>query len=125
MEHKRQIQFQYIFSDDYNPEYCNGAYGGVTSQGEIVVNFYLERMPIPKSLTHEINEDGSLSGAVDVSPENLDSKVIRYITSGVVLSESSARSIHDWLGQQIQEIEQRRAIQVNRELIGESYSEDN
>lgn len=113
MEEKRQVQFQYIFPEEYNPVYCNGAYGGVASQGEIIINFYLERMPIPQQLIHDINPDGTLSDVVQTEPEDLGQKIIRYVSSGVVLNEDSARSIYNWLGKQLNELERRKSGQFS------------
>lgn len=29
MDTNRQIKFKYVFPEDYNPIYCNGAFGGI------------------------------------------------------------------------------------------------
>ena len=113
MSDERKIKFRYIFPDNYNPVYCNGTYGGVSPNGEIIANFFLERMPIPNSVIQNVNEDGTLSGIVEADPENLGETVIRYVSTGIVLSENSARSIYDWLGAQIQELDNRKEIQNN------------
>lgn len=110
MSEERQIRFKYVFSENYNPVYCNGAFGGVSAQGEIVVNFFLERMPIPNSVSNSINPDGTLGGIVGIDPENLNDTVIRYISTGIVLNEENAKSIYEWLGNQIQELENRKAM---------------
>ena len=112
MSGKRKINFRYIFPEDYNPVYCNGAYGGVSSHGEIVANFFLERMPLPNVLTDEVNPDGSLNGVIATDPDDLNETIIRYVSTGLILSESSAKSIHKWLGKQIQELENRKTIQI-------------
>lgn len=111
MSEEHLIKFKYVFPENYNPTYCNGAYGGISTHGEIVANFFLERMPIPNSITHAINSNGSLSGITETDPQNLDKTVIRYISTGIVISETSAKAIHEWLGNQIQELENRKAIQ--------------
>lgn len=113
MNEERQINFKYVFDEKYNPAYCNGAFGGISTQGEIVVNFFMERMPIPNSTTNSVNPDGSLGGVISTDPENLDETVIRYVSNGIVLSENSAKAIHEWLGSQIQELENRKAIVNN------------
>lgn len=107
---KKEIKFKYVFPDNYNPTYCNGAYGGVSTTGEIIANFYLERMPIPKYVTNLVNPDGTLGGVAEISPENYEQTVIRYISTGVVLNEESAKSFYEWLGLQIKELENRRLI---------------
>lgn len=110
MSEERQIQFKYVFPENYNPVYCNGAFGGISTQGEIVANFFLERMPIPNSSTYIVNPDGSLGGMVAVDPENLNDTVIRYVSTGIVLSEESAKAVYAWLGNQIQELETRKHL---------------
>ncbi|MDD2229369.1 MAG: hypothetical protein PHY48_08160 [Candidatus Cloacimonetes bacterium] len=91
-----KIEFKYIFDDDYNPVYVNGAYGGVTPCGEIVVNFYLERHALP------IREIVDSSGGGVVLPEGCAHNYVRVIETGVVLSLDSAKSILKWLEQKIQ-----------------------
>ena len=107
----RHIKFRYIFPKDYNPVYCNGAYGGISTRGEIVANFFLERMPIPYSITTPVNEDGTLSGVASTEPEDMNETVIRYISTGIVLTENNAKSIYEWLGNHIQELERRKSIE--------------
>lgn len=119
MSEERQIRFKYVFSENYNPVYCNGAFGGISTRGEIVANFFLERMPIPNSMTNSVNPDGSLGGVISVDPESLDETVIRHVSTGIVLSEDSAKAIHAWLGNQIQELENRKSIQNAAEIESE------
>lgn len=72
---------------------------------------FLERIPIPNSVTNSINPDGTLGGFVGIDPENLNETVIRYISTGIVLNEENAKSIYEWLGNQIQELENRKAME--------------
>ncbi len=111
----KQIKFKYIFEGNYNPVCCSGTYGGISPNGEIVANFFYERMPIPNSVVHELNDDGTLSGVVALDPENLDNTVIRYVSNGIILNLDSAKAIYKWLGDQIQEIENRTAPQESVE----------
>jgi hypothetical protein len=107
------ITFKYIFKYDYNPVYVNGAHGGVSPRGEIVANFYLERQPLPNEITHAINPDGSISAdVVGVDPENLESTIIRYVSSGVVLNLQNAKALHSWLGDKVAELEQMMTIRT-------------
>lgn len=112
MSKDRQITFEYVYSKEYNPIYCNGAYGGISSHGEIIANFFLERMPIAKSTTNIVNPDGSLGGEVKSEPEELNDTIIRYITNGIILNKNDAKSIYDWLGAQIEELENRGNTQA-------------
>jgi hypothetical protein len=44
---RSKIRFVYHTSEDVRPIYVNGAYGGITPKGELICNFFLERMDVP------------------------------------------------------------------------------
>ena len=101
-----KLTFKYIFADDYNPIFVNGAWGGVTPSGEITISFYLERAGLPITETHEINDKGILGKVLEKIPK--DQIVVRYIENGLVLTLEGAKAIHDFLGQRIKEAEDIR-----------------
>lgn len=59
---KNELKFKYIFDDSYNPVYVNGAHGGVTPRGELVVNFYLERQHCQTPSAMSSQPTGALAG---------------------------------------------------------------
>src|SRR5512135_998057 len=106
MSQKRnEIKFKYVFADNYNPAYVNGAHGGLTPRGELVVNFYLERLDLPSSITHEILPNGALGNELSQDPADTNNSLVRFIESGIVLTYENARIIHTWLGERIKEME--------------------
>jgi hypothetical protein len=102
---KKEITFKYIFNYDYNPEYVNGAHGGVSPRGELIMNFYLERAPLPNAVSHEINQNGTIGVEAAVEPPDLHASLVRYVSTGVVLSPQTARELHVWLGEKIRELD--------------------
>jgi hypothetical protein len=96
------IKCKYIFDKKYNPVYVNGAQGGVNVHKEIIVNFYLERGPLPNSETFEVNEQGLITNLVENDPQDLSSSVVRFVDSGVILNLESAINIYEWLGRHIE-----------------------
>jgi hypothetical protein len=102
----QSIAFKYIFTYDYNPVYVNGAHGGVSPRGELVANFYLERQPLPNEITHTVGSDGAIGDVAAVDPKDLNSSMVRYVASGIVLNYENARNLHQWLGDKISEMEQ-------------------
>jgi len=102
-EDENVLNFKYKFSEDYNPHYVNGAYGGISPTGEIVVNFYFERTPVPYEEKVQ-TEDGE---TVEVKPKNHEENMIRFVPTGVVMNLESAKSIHDWLGEHIEFLERK------------------
>ncbi len=104
-QNKPEIKFKYIFNYSYNPVYVNGAHGGVSPRGELIMNFYLERIALPESITHNINQNGTIGGEVESEPADLKSSLVRYVENGVVLNYQSARDLHQWLGERLKEME--------------------
>lgn len=101
----KKINFKYKFTEDYNPEYINGAYGGVSPRGEIIVNFYFERTPIPYEENYNINKDGDIVGLSKTHPKDHAANIIRYVPTGIVMNLESAKSVYQWLGEHIEALE--------------------
>lgn len=102
---KQSLKFKYIFSDDYNPVYVNGAQGGVNPQGEIVANFYLERLALPTAQTQVVTPEGRLGEVIETEPKDWNQSFVRFVKNGIVMNLQSAKSIHVWLGGLIEQCE--------------------
>ncbi len=102
---KPEITFKYVFNYSYNPTYVNGAQGGFSPRGEMVINFYLERQPLPESITHEITPAGAIGRETGVEPSDLPNSMVRFIDTGVVMSYENAKVFHAWLGDKLREVE--------------------
>jgi hypothetical protein len=107
MSHKKsEIKFKYLYNYSYNPTYVNGAQGGFSPRGEMVINFYLERQPLPEAISHEITPEGAIGPETGVEPGDLSKSMVRFIDTGVVMSYENARVFHAWLGEKLHEVEQ-------------------
>jgi len=104
-QNKPELKFKYIFDYGYNPVYVNGAHGGVSPRGELVMNFYLERMALPESISHEINLNGTIGKETAAEPDDLAQSMVRFIEAGVVMNYQNARELHLWLGERVKELE--------------------
>lgn len=102
------FDIKYIFPDDYNPKYANGAWGGISPRGDLIVNFFLERMPLPTKETYELRPEGNLGQRLNSDPEGIETTMIRFIQSGLVLNLENAISIHQWLGNKIEEMAKQK-----------------
>jgi hypothetical protein len=101
-EANKDITFKYVFPDDYNPKYVNGAYGGVSSKGEIIISFFLERHSIPRKASYELAGTELINEKLD--PENKKSMFIRFIECGITLNETGAVEIYNFLGKHIEKL---------------------
>lgn len=112
---QKTIKFKYIFDDNYNPVYVNGAQGGITPQGEIVANFYLERLALPNTQTQAVSSNGTLGDVISSEPEDLNQSFVRFIKNGVVMNLQTAKSISNWLNKHIETLEQLQKSQTKNE----------
>ena len=110
---KPEINFKYIFNYGYNPVYVNGAHGGISPRGELVMNFYLERQPLPNSISHEINSNGTIGNPTSEEPEDLKNSMVRFIDTGVILNYESAHNLHFWMGERLKEMEAIEQAKAN------------
>ena len=93
---KEEIVFKYKFDDLYQPQYSNGCIGGKNFKGEIILNFYTERVPIPNSESFKLRKDGSVGERISSNPDQ--NIVIRTISSGVIMTKEQAIEFYNWLG---------------------------
>jgi|SRR5690606_13690612 len=101
----QKIKYKYKFDDRYNPKFINGAIGGVSPQGEIIINFYLERTSLPITQTFDINKSTGIGQLSVTEPKDIENSFIRYIENGVVMNYKTAKEIHRWLGEHIKNLE--------------------
>lgn len=97
----KNVKFIYEKADDYKVIYVNGAQGGITMNGELRFDLFLEHPSFPKSDTHSINEDGSLGPRIEVKlegdfPEDCP-EVVRERKIGIILEPQHARVIANWI----------------------------
>lgn len=98
-----KVKFKYVFDKTYNPSYATGAFGGLTPKGDIVVNFFMERQPIPYSEVREVDTNGVLSENFQLEPKQESGQldIVRFIESGAMMNLETAKELYEWLGQTI------------------------
>jgi hypothetical protein len=109
---KPEIRFTYQVADDYTPTYANGAHGGVSPRGELVIHFYHERPPLPASITHELTAAGTIGRETAQTPAELQATMVRSVEAGVVFSYENACNFHQWLGERLKEMESLEAARA-------------
>ncbi|MDE0103128.1 MAG: hypothetical protein OXN89_12175 [Bryobacterales bacterium] len=89
-----KIRFRHEKDSDYRLIPVSGAMGAVTPTGDIKVDLYHESPPIPDSVTHEVNEDGTLGQVVQHDPQL---QLQRTLFVGMVLNARQADNLGRWL----------------------------
>jgi hypothetical protein len=100
-----KLSFEYKISPTYTVYAINGAYGGITPHGEILMSVFNERTAIPQTETYQINEDGSL-GEKPSDQVKKDS-IIRHVMFGLSMNPNVARSLAKWLNSKADAYEER------------------
>lgn len=93
---KTNIEIFYEKNPLYRSVYSDGLIGGLTPTGSISLSFYATRNPIPKSITHQIAQNGIVNPKGDISE---DSKlgIIREVEVGIYMNKKTAKDIYDFL----------------------------
>lgn len=86
------IKIYYEKSKDYRLIPVTGAYGGVSPNGEIVIDFYVERRDSPKTIMLEIDEHGK-----GKEKSSVGQRFIREKQFGIVLRPDIALTIGQFI----------------------------
>jgi len=104
MEEKKQtIEVHNKISPLFQQISIDGAFGGITPQGKINLNFFAERLPIPKSSIFEISGNKTAKKISD-SPDSKKG-IIREYSFGVYMNLNTAKGISLWLQEQVEKME--------------------
>jgi hypothetical protein len=101
-DHSVLIQFER--SPNYKIVPADGAWGGPTPRGHVLVNFFVDIPVSPLSVTHGLTGDGQLGPELERQP-SLDEarpRVSREFEIGVLLSPEDAEGIARWLLEQVE-----------------------
>ncbi len=103
------IAFDYVKNSQFRAIHADGLIGGVTPNGHVHVAFFSERPAIPRRVVQAIGTDGSLGSELLDQRETRNS-IIREMDVDIFMSPDVAKSMHEWLGERIKELEQRDSI---------------
>jgi len=95
---QRTVQVDFIKGSNFRVVSADGVYGGLTSDGSIHMNFWMQRPPIPQTTIHAVNEDGTIGEEIDKT-QRCD--IVRDVDVSVVVRIETARAIRDWLDDKI------------------------
>jgi len=102
MEEKRKVTITYKDIANLESKFTTGAIGGITSNKLIFMNFFIDKVSIPKFVVQEINDDFTLGQEVDRSKD--DKILIREIHTSLQFNVEHAKAFVDWINDKIEEI---------------------
>lgn len=104
-EEQKTVDFQYRMASDYKVYSVTGLQGTITPTGDLVINCYKERHPLPESESFEIQKDGQLRFIKREPAAN--NTIIREVPFAISINPMQARSFANWLNKKADEFEKR------------------
>lgn len=93
-EDNKTVKFVNKKSEEYQIYYANGAIGMSNPRGDIEFDLFFEHGDLPQEEIMTI-EKGELVPKVD--DENTETKIIRDIKVGIIMTPAQAESLGNWL----------------------------
>ncbi len=101
-DNDNSIKFNYIKSPDFRSVLTTGVIGGITPNALIDINFFVDRVVIPKSITYGVSDVGQVLG--EEVREGKDG-VVREVQVGTIMDVNTAKNLVLWLQNKIEIIE--------------------
>ncbi|MGB7281488.1 MAG: hypothetical protein WBE13_04425 [Candidatus Acidiferrum sp.] len=112
------ISFHWIKSQFFRVIHADGAFGGLTPQGDIFLSVFNERAPLP-DVTVQAVENGQLGPEITEKRVGKEG-IIRELEVGLVMDLRVAKSVRDWLQQRIEVLEQLQQSQNSGQPVEET-----
>jgi hypothetical protein len=87
-----RVNFHYKRTSNYRVQYISGLRSGVTPQGKVFFDFFVERPLSPEVDTFEVSQSGQLGAPIPPKIAE-DSQFERLIESGIIFDIDTARAI--------------------------------
>ncbi len=93
-----EVQFVFTKPPDYATVFATGVWGGITPQGFVCADFFVETSLTPDTVAHALNADGTLGAETRREP-GADGvpRIERRLQVEVLMSPEAARSVAEWL----------------------------
>jgi hypothetical protein len=101
---KDKVNIHYQKNPLYREIHVDGLFGGLTPKGKVSLNFYGERLAIPKCEEHAITKEGKLGRLTKVSEDSKDG-IIREIEFGTYFDIEVIKDLKNFLETKIKEHE--------------------
>ena len=102
IESVKEINFDYIKSNQFRVIHTDGAHGGVSPNGRLIqMAIFSERSPIPKKETFKLDAGKIVE---KIGTEQRDA-VVREVEVELLMSIETAKAICNWMYEKIKHIE--------------------
>ena len=89
----KEIKIYFSKAKDYKIIPANGAWGGISPEGSIIFDLFIEKNELPDYIELEINDGKGKAKEINKKKK----KIVRESQIGIVLKPDIAYSIGEWL----------------------------
>jgi hypothetical protein len=100
-EGQSEIEIHHDRTSSYRTYHVDGMRGGLSPEGKLTVDFYVERTAMPQVLRQVVEESGQLGDIVGAGGDR--SGIVRESEGGLVMDVETAAQVYDWLGGKLAE----------------------
>ncbi|MCH8032844.1 MAG: hypothetical protein IH950_03665 [Bacteroidetes bacterium] len=97
------ITFRYKHLNNYRTYHVDGVFGGFNAKGNLILELFTEKNPLPKFIVQEMTKKGEIGK--EIERDRGETGVIRQIECGLSMDISTATSLRNWLDGKIEEYE--------------------
>jgi hypothetical protein len=97
----KKPEIHYTTGKDFTTNSASGVYGGIAGNGQICMNFYIDRIPLPDKVELIITDEGAKEG----KHFGNESVGVREVITCISMDIDVAKSFHTWLGGKIAELD--------------------
>lgn len=110
MAESKRIKFLFQKAADYKILPANGAWGGVTTRGDFLLDFFVEHHIAPDYVMHEVTTEGGLGNEIERNPVITGDiiSVTRELVGGISLSVEQAKSIANFIQERCADFEKEK-----------------
>ena len=106
---KPTITFNYKRINNYRTYHVDGVFGGLNAKGNLILELFSEKNPMPKFVVQEITDKGEIGK--EIKRDKGESGVIRQIECGLFMDMLTAIALRNWLDAKIKEYEKKLNIE--------------
>lgn len=101
-----EVEFFFEESADFKLIPANGMWGGITTRGDFRLDFFVETIATPESITYPLNPDGTLGPELKRKPST---RYVRRLEAGVLMSLETAELLSGFIKDRIAEYKKLKA----------------
>ncbi|QKZ13986.1 hypothetical protein [Spirosoma sp. KUDC1026] len=101
-----KVDIHFIKSGDFRTAYINGVFGGFTPRGQLNIDFFSERIPIPTKISYVANQQDQ--DKVEMKEVDREGKngAVREFHFGVIMDMDTAREMRAWLDDKLRQYDE-------------------